>query len=79
MLMLFAYIGPETMMPLASGIAAIVGVFLMFGRSVMLIFRNVTRKVGAVFVRKGAGSPRRVDLPPSLARGAPEEEKPVVG
>jgi hypothetical protein len=79
MLMLFAYIGPETMMPLASGIAAIVGVFLMFGRSVMLIIRNVTRKVGAVLGRKDARSPRRVDLTPSLAPGAAEEEKPAVG
>ena len=32
--MLFSYIGPETMMPVASVIAAVAGVFMMFGRSV---------------------------------------------
>lgn len=31
--MLFAYFGPETMLPLASVIATVVGTVLMFGRS----------------------------------------------
>ena len=32
--MLFAYLGPETMMPVASIVAAVVGVVMMFGRNV---------------------------------------------
>ena len=43
--MLFGYVGPETMMPLASAVAAVVGVFLMFGRNVMYIARGVVRRV----------------------------------
>lgn len=31
--LLYAYIGPETMLPLTSAIAAVVGAFLMFGRN----------------------------------------------
>jgi hypothetical protein len=43
--MLFSYLGPETMMPVASVIAAVAGVFMMFGRSVMSFGRGVVRRV----------------------------------
>ncbi len=43
--MLFAYFGPETMMPVASVIAAVVGVTMMFGRNVVYFGRNVVRRV----------------------------------
>ena len=43
--MLFSYIGPETMMPVASVIAAVAGVFMMFGRSVMGFGRGIVRRV----------------------------------
>jgi hypothetical protein len=43
--MLFGYVGPETMIPLASVAAAIVGVFLMFGRRAMLFVRNLVRRI----------------------------------
>jgi hypothetical protein len=43
--MLFAYLGPETMMPVASIVAAVVGVAMMFGRNVLMIGRNVVRRV----------------------------------
>jgi hypothetical protein len=43
--MLFAYIGPETMMPVASVIAAVAGVFMMFGRSVVGFGRGLVRRV----------------------------------
>jgi hypothetical protein len=33
--MLFAYLGPDTMMPLTSVVAAVFGVSLMFGRQVL--------------------------------------------
>jgi hypothetical protein len=43
--MLFAYLGPETMMPVASVIAAVAGVVMMFGRNVVQIGRNVIRRI----------------------------------
>ena len=43
--MLFAYIGPETMMPVASIIAAAAGVVMMFGRSIMMFGRGLVRRV----------------------------------
>ena len=43
--MLFSYIGPETMMPVASVIAAVAGVFMMFGRSVVGFGRGLVRRV----------------------------------
>jgi hypothetical protein len=43
--MLFAYIGPETMMPVASVIAAAAGVFMMFGRTVVGFGRGLVRRV----------------------------------
>ena len=43
--MLFAYFGPETMMPVASIIAATVGVAMMFGRNVFALGRGLVRRV----------------------------------
>lgn len=43
--MLFAYLGPETMMPVASIVAAVVGVAMMFGRNVLMVGRSVVRRV----------------------------------
>ena len=43
--MLFSYIGPETMMPVASIIAAVAGVFMMFGRNVMGFCRHILRSI----------------------------------
>ena len=43
--MLFAYIGPETMMPVASVIAAVTGVVLMFGRNVVQFGRSMFRGI----------------------------------
>jgi hypothetical protein len=55
--MLFAYIGPETMMPVASVIAAVAGVFMMFGRSVIGFGRGLLRRVWP-------GSPRNPPTKP---------------
>jgi hypothetical protein len=43
--MLFAYFGPETMMPVASVIAAAAGAVMMFGRSIVQFGRGVVRRV----------------------------------
>jgi hypothetical protein len=48
--MLFAYFGPETMMPVASVIAAVAGVAMMFGRNILLFGRNIVRRI-----RPGSG------------------------
>ncbi len=50
--MLFAYVGPETMLPVASIVAGAVGVLLMFGRNVMMIGRRMVRNVRALASRK---------------------------
>jgi hypothetical protein len=43
--MLFAYLGPETMMPVASVIAAVAGVVMMFGRTVVGFGRRVFQRI----------------------------------
>jgi hypothetical protein len=66
--MLFAYIGPETMMPVASVIAAVAGVFMMFGRTVVGFGRGLLRRVWP-------GSPRRsVPKPSPEGAEAPESQ-----
>jgi hypothetical protein len=45
------YIGPETMMPLASALAAISGVVLLFWRRVKGFFRMLSQAVGRTFAR----------------------------
>jgi hypothetical protein len=55
--MLFAYIGPETMMPVASVIAAAAGVFMMFGRSVVGFSRGLLRRVWPGSGRKKVAKP----------------------
>ena len=77
--MLFAYIGPETMMPIASGVAAVVGVFLMFGRSVMLVIRNIGRKVGALVGRKEPGPISKINRPAPVAQATATSEQPGGG
>jgi hypothetical protein len=44
-IMLFAYFGPETMMPVASVIVAVAGVVMMFGRNVIGFGRNLIRRI----------------------------------
>ena len=48
--MVFAYLGPDTVLPLTSAVAAVVGVVLMFGRHVsrvvFLAFRRLGRSAG---------------------------------
>jgi hypothetical protein len=39
------YLGPETLMPLASILAAIVGFFLMFWRLIAKFFKKIYRKI----------------------------------
>ena len=60
------YLGPETLMPLASIIAAVAGFFLMFWR----VIAKFTKKV----YRKLRGLPDE-QLPPEVDVDEPEEDK----
>jgi hypothetical protein len=51
---LFAYFGPESMLPLTSVVATVVGIFLMFGRNT---FRLIRRMLLATFSGKERPSP----------------------
>ncbi len=55
--MLFAYIGPETMYPVASVIAATAGVFMMFGRNVVGFGRGLLRRVWPGSARRPVAKP----------------------
>jgi len=55
--MLFAYIGPETMYPVASVIAATAGVFMMFGRNVVGFGRGLLRRVLPGAARRPVAKP----------------------
>jgi hypothetical protein len=43
--MLFAYVGPEVMMPVWSIVAAGVGMALLFGRAIMSFGRGIARRI----------------------------------
>jgi hypothetical protein len=43
--MLLAYVGPEVMMPVASMVAAGIGMVLLFGRGIMSLGRGVARRI----------------------------------
>lgn len=49
------YIGPETLLPLASALAAVAGVALMFWRKTVAMFKAVFRFVGRIFSKPSAG------------------------
>lgn len=46
------YIGPDAAMPLASALAAVVGVAVMFWNKTVLIFKRATGAVLRIFGRK---------------------------
>ena len=48
------YIGPEVIMPLASAVAAVAGVLLMFWRRVVVTFRTVVQAFGRIFSTRRA-------------------------
>ena len=45
------YIGPETIMPLASALAAVGGVLLMFWKKVTGFTRSVFQRISRIFAR----------------------------
>jgi hypothetical protein len=59
--MLFAYLGPDTLLPLTSVIAAVAGGFLMFGRGVIGVIRSAWSRLAG---RGGPSpaAPRRAEV-----------------
>ena len=51
--MLFAYLGPETMLPMTSIVAGAIGFLMMFGRNVWSMAKRVVRWATS---RRSAGS-----------------------
>ncbi len=46
------YLGPDTAMPLASAIAAVVGVAVMFWHRTKALVKGIGRSVGSLFARR---------------------------
>lgn len=66
--MIFAYFGPETVLPLTSTLAAVAGVALMFGRQTFRVLATVVTGVSGRSSRgKAAPRPRRATLRPDAA------------
>lgn len=47
-----AYIGPDVLLPVASALAAIAGMFLMMGRRAVAFFKDVGRRIAGLFGRR---------------------------
>ncbi len=50
------YLGPDTAMPLASAIAAVVGVAVMFWHRTKALLKGIGRSVGNLFGRRAGRS-----------------------
>lgn len=46
------YFGPETLMPIASAFAAVVGAALLFWRRTVALVRGAARRLARVFTRR---------------------------
>ena len=67
--MLFAYLGPDTVLPLTSAVAAVLGVVLMFGRQVNRIVVLAVRRLGRlVGLLPPATAPHGVRTDPAHAQ-----------
>lgn len=73
--MLFAYLGPDTLLPLTSIIAAVAGGIMMFGRGIVRVCRDTTARL----LGRGGPSttaPRRADV---LRRGLSADQGQPAG
>ena len=48
------YLGPDTAMPLASAIAAVVGVVVVFWHRTKALAKGIGRSIGNLFSRRGS-------------------------
>jgi hypothetical protein len=61
--MLFGYIGPDTVLPLTSAVAAIVGFFLMTGRYSLRLVAGAFRRIGRLFAPRSAAPKAQIATP----------------
>ena len=83
--MLFAYFGPETILPLTSVLAAVAGVFVIFGRMAVRVPVMLCRRMIAIVkgqgtvrgpvARKSAGKVRTDSPTPSRPVQAPRSNR----
>ncbi len=71
--MLLGYIGPETMLPLASILAAGLGVILMFWRYIIQLIRRMFGAIFRIFRRKK----KNIDIKTTLPNN-PEVKRTIV-
>lgn len=75
--MLFAYFGPETVLPLASVLATALGVVMMFGRASLRLLLSPLKLLGRA--RRGASAGSAMRGPTAWRRGgAPQPRKESV-
>lgn len=78
--MLFAYFGPETMMPMTSVLAVVAGVFMMLGRQAFTFARLGLRKLGRmVGLVKTPEPPRAVKPASARNQRLDQAEAPIHG
>lgn len=79
--MLFGYIGPDTVLPLTSALAAIAGFFLMTGRYGLRLVMSVPRKLGQLFRSRshpGSATPGVTPaIPAGRIVGTPHSRRPT--
>lgn len=69
-LVFFLYLGPQTVLPLASILAAAVGVLLLFGRRFSGLARSFFKAVRGRIKRVPAGEPESEDAPQETDQSA---------
>jgi hypothetical protein len=69
--LLFAYFGPESMLPLTSIVATVVGIFLMFGRNTMRIIKRAL--VSRLIDHGGKPSASMPHFPSEVEKRSPAE------
>jgi hypothetical protein len=64
--MILLYFGPDTVMPVASAVAAVAGAVLMFGRRILAFVRAIA---GRIFRRGGTPRTKGPESPERSTRG----------
>lgn len=73
---LFAYFGPETVLPITSIIATVVGVVMMLGKgSAFWVLNRCKAAVGFVLRRPPARAPRRASATPHQRQRAKQDAR----
>lgn len=63
--MIFAYLGPETMLPMTSVLAGMAGLMMMFGRNAWSWMSRIVRNLAS----GGNAQPRMIERPRRIGHG----------